>query len=148
MQRKWMILAAAMFSMTALTVGFATADDEDSPLHKLMERINKKSNDIGKAARTAVAYKKAQKDVATHAEDLVKLSKDATPLGTDVIKKAKDVANAQGKWKDLMSSFTTSAENLAKVASKADAKQEEVKSAHTAVKKVCTECHNIFRVEE
>jgi cytochrome c556 len=34
------------------------------------------------------------------------------------------------------------------VASKASTTQADAKSAHTALKKVCTECHNVFRIEE
>ena len=60
MPRKWMFLAAAMVSMSVLTVGIAGADDEDSPLHKLMERVNAKNLAITKGVRTAVAFKKAQ----------------------------------------------------------------------------------------
>jgi hypothetical protein len=143
-----MILAAVMVSGSVLTVGIAGADDEESPLHKLMEQVNAKSLAITKGVRTAVAFKKAQKDVASAAEDLVKLAKEAKGLGKDHIKKAKDVPNAGGKWNELMDSFASSSENLAKVAGKASAKQEDAKSAHTAVKKVCTDCHTIFRIEE
>jgi len=148
MLRKWMILAGAMVSVTVLTVGIAGADDEDSPLHKIMEQVNAKNLAITKGVRTAVAFKKSQQDVATSAEELAKLSKEAKPLGKDVIKKAKDVPNAAAKWDELMDSFTTSSENLAKVAAMSGATQEAAKSAHTAVKKACTECHNVFRIEE
>ena len=63
MPRKWMFLAAAMVSMSVITVGVAGADDEDSPLHKLMERVNAKNLAITKGVRTAVAFKKSQTDV-------------------------------------------------------------------------------------
>src|SRR5438128_1100098 len=138
MQRKWMILAAAMISVSVLTVGIAGADDEDSPLHKIMEQVNAKNLAITKGVRTAVAFKKAQKDVAASAEDLARLSKEAKALGKDHIKKAKDVPNAEGKWNELMDSFTSTSENLAKVAAKSNATQIQAKEAHTAVKKACT----------
>jgi cytochrome c556 len=148
MLRKWMILAASMVGVTVVTVGITSADDEDSPLHKIMEQVNKHNLAITKGVRTAVAYKKAQKDVATSAEELVKLSKEARTHGKDVIKKAKDVPDADKKWNELMASFTSSAQNLAQVAAKSSATQADAKSAHTALKKVCTECHNVFRIEE
>jgi cytochrome c556 len=148
MPRKWMILAAAMVSVGMLTVGISMADDEDSPLHKLMEQVNAKSLAITKGVRTEVAYKKAQKDVVTAAEDINKLAKQAKDLGKDHIKKAKDVPNAAGKWNELMDSFASASENLATVAAKPSTKQAEAKSAHTALKKVCTDCHTVFRIEE
>jgi cytochrome c556 len=142
-----MVLAAAMFSVSALTVGISAADDEDSPLHKLMEQVNAKNLVITKGVRTAVAYKKSQKDVADSAEALVKLAKEAREY-KDAVKKAKDVPNAPAKWNELMDSFASSAEKLAVAASKPGSTQVQAKDAHTAVKKTCTECHNVFRVEE
>jgi cytochrome c556 len=143
-----MVLAAALLSVTTLTVGISAADDEDSPLHKLMEQVNAKNNAITKGVRTPVAYKKAQETVVKSAEEIVKLSKQAKGLGKDYIKKAKDVPNAAGKWDELMDHFTAKAEELVKVAEKSDSKQEEAKAAHNTLKKSCADCHTIFRVEE
>ena len=148
MPRKWMFLAAAMISVGVLTVGVAGADDEDSPLHKLMERVNKKNLAITKGVRTAPQFKKAQSEVVTAAEDLTKLAKEARELGKDTVKKAKDVPNAATKWNELMDQFASTSENLVKVAGMPSAKQEEAKAAHAAVKKACTDCHTIFRIEE
>jgi hypothetical protein len=148
MPRKWMMIAAVMSSVSLLTIGISMADDEDSPLHKLMEQVNAKSLAITKGVRTVVAFKKAQKDVASAAEDLVKLAKQAKDLGKDHIKKAKDVPDAAGKWNVLMDAFASSSEHLAKVAGSPSANQEEAKSAHTALKKVCSDCHTVFRIEE
>jgi cytochrome c556 len=148
MPRKWMFLAAAMISVGVLTVGVAGADDEDSPLHKLMEKVNAKNLAITKGVRTAVAFKKAQTDVVAAAEELTKLAKEARELGKDTVKKAKDVPDAATKWNELMDQFASTSENLVKVAGKPSAKQEEAKAAHTAVKKACTDCHTIFRIEE
>ena len=148
MPRKCMFLAAAMVSVSVLTVGIAGADDEDSPLHKLMERVNAKNVVINNGVKTAVAFKKAQTGVVAAAEDLTKLAREARELGKDTIKKAKDVPNAAGKWNELMDQFASTSENLAKVAGKPSAKQEEAKAAHTAVKKTCNDCHKIFRIDE
>jgi cytochrome c556 len=148
MPRKWMMITALMASVSVLTIGVSMADDEDSPLHKVMEQVNAKSLAITKGVRTAVAFKKAQKDVAAAAEDLIKLAKQAKELGQDHIKKAKEVPNAGAKWNELMDSFASSSQHLAKVVGSPSAKQEEAKSAHTALKKVCTDCHTVFRIEE
>jgi cytochrome c556 len=148
MSRKWTILAAVMVSAGVLTVGISMADDEDSPLHKLMERVNAKNLAITKGVRTAVAFKKAQPDVVAAAEEITKLAKEAKGLGKDHVKKAKDVPDAATKWNELMDAFASSSDNLAKVAAKPSTKQEEAKSAHAALKKVCTDCHTVFRIEE
>jgi cytochrome c556 len=142
-----MVLAAAMVSVTALTVGVSMADDEDSPLHKIMEQVNVKNLVITKGVRTAPAFKKAQKDVVASAEELAKLAKQAREY-KDAVKKAKDVPNAAAKWDELMDSFASAAEKLAEAAGKPGATNAQAKEAHTAVKKTCTECHNVFRVEE
>ncbi len=92
MQRKWMLLPAMTLAVTALVAGLSMADDEDSPLHKKMEEVNKANLAIKKAVRTAVAYKKAQasNEIVKHADELVRLGKEARGLGKDAIKKGQD----------------------------------------------------------
>ncbi|MEA2633111.1 MAG: hypothetical protein QOE66_3330 [Chloroflexota bacterium] len=148
MPRKWMILAAVMVSVTALTVGIAGADDEDSPLHKIMEKVQAKNLVILKGVRTKVAFVKSQKDVAVSAEELVKLAKQARELGGDYIKKAKDVPNPAARWNELMDNFASSSDHLAKVAGKPTATHEQAKESFAAVKKACADCHKDFRVED
>ncbi|HMB05789.1 MAG TPA: hypothetical protein VKP69_18890 [Isosphaeraceae bacterium] len=154
MLRKWTVLAGTMASITALTVGISMADDEESPLHKIMERVNENNSAINKGIRNALKFQQAQKDVVARAEELVVLAKKAKPI-KDAVKKAKDVPDADAKWDKYMDDFEKAADNLAKVAAKSFATgeqakkvQEEAKKEHTAVKKRCTECHNVFRVEE
>jgi hypothetical protein len=147
MLRKWRILAGTMTAITALTVGISMADDEEGPLHKLMEKVNAKNLAVTKGVRTAVAFKKAQKDVVASAEELAKFAKEAK-LIKDAVKKAKDVPDAGTKWDKLMDEFAKSAEHLAMVAGQSSATNVQAKEAHTAVKKVCTDCHAVFRVDE
>jgi hypothetical protein len=147
MPRKWMVLAAAMVSVTTLSVGISMADDEDSPLHKLMEKVNAKNLVITKGVRNPAGFAKAQKDVVTSAEDLAKLAKEAGDM-KDAVKKAKGVENADAKWNEFITAFATSSENMAKVAGKSGVTQVEAKEAHAAVKKSCAECHKIFKKDE
>jgi anthranilate phosphoribosyltransferase len=142
-----MILAGTMLSISALTIGIASADDEEGPLKKIMEKVNAKNLMITKGTRTAVAFKKAQKDVVTSAEELVKLAKEAKPI-KDAVKKAKDVPDAGAKWDKLMDELVKTSEELAAVAAKPSPTNVPAKDAHKAVKKVCTECHAVFRIEE
>ena len=64
MLRKWMVFAlSAGIIVSVAGIGFAF-DDEESPLGKLMEKVNKASNAIKKGTRNPVTYKKSSKDVA------------------------------------------------------------------------------------
>src|SRR5206468_771295 len=78
MLRKCMTLAAAVTAVTLAVagIGFAAPDDE-SPLAKLMEKVNQKNLVITKGVRTAIAWKKDQKKVADAAGELAELGKEA-----------------------------------------------------------------------
>ncbi len=146
MLRKWTILGLTMATVAALGTAFAMAQDEDSPLHKLMEQVNAKNLAITKGVRTPVAFKKSQKVVTDSATDLAKLSKEARAF--------KEPSEQQKQpfdtWTQLMDDMTKASEELAKVAGEGDdvATQAKAKKAHAAIKKSCTACHNVFRVDE
>ena len=143
MLRKWTTLAAAVTAVTLAASGLALADD-DSPLHKLMEKVSANNNAITKGVRTAVAYKKAQKDLASRAEELVKLGKEARGE-TEPAKKQK---KSQAEWTKLMDDYITEAEALHSVLAKSETTQVQAKAAHKKVKASCTACHNVFRVDD
>ncbi len=144
MLRKWTILGSTMAAVTALATGFAMAQDEDSPLHKLMEQVNAKNLAITKAVRTAVAFKKSQKVVAESATELAKLSKEAREFKEPSEKQKQPF----DKWTKLMDDMTKASEELAKVAGEDGVTQAQAKKAHATVKASCTACHNVFRVDE
>ena len=112
MLRKWTILGLTMAAMTAMATGFAMAQDEDSPLHKIMEQVNAKNLAITKGVRTAVAFKKSQKVVADSAKELVKLSKEARVFKEPSEKQKQPYET----WTKLMDDMTKASEELAKVA--------------------------------
>lgn len=146
MQRKWIVTAGSLAASLALCAGLTVAD-EDSPLHKLMEQVQAKNTVITKGTRTETAYKKGRKDVLKAAEALVKLGKESKPI-KDAVKAARDVKNGDEKWDAMMDDFIKASEAMVKVLSNEGARQSEAKAAHTAVKKSCTPCHDVFRVEE
>jgi len=147
MQRKWMIAVVTMFSFSALVAGMSLAD-EGGPLHELMEKVNVKSNAIKKAVRTVPAYKKAQKDLPGITEELIKLSKDAKALSKEAVKKAKGVKEPEKQWNDLSDAFAKELEKFADVIGKPATNQDAAKKAYSPVAQSCTNCHNVFRVEE
>src|SRR5262245_5391083 len=73
MQRKWTVALAMMLSVSVLAAGMALADDDESPLKQLMEKVNMKTNALKKAVRTQVNFKKAQqkKELAKTTEELI-----------------------------------------------------------------------------
>lgn len=151
MLRKWTILAATMVSVSVLAAGLSLADDDEkeSALAKVMEKVNAKSNVIKKASRTAVSFKKAQAadEIVPAAKDLVKLSKEAREMAKDGVAKAKNVKEPEKKWVELSDSFTKKLEKFVVEAGKATTK-DQLKSAFGPVNQSCTDCHNVFRVED
>jgi cytochrome c556 len=144
MLKKWTILGLTMAAMTAMVTGFAMAQDEDSPLHKIMEQVNSKNLAITKGVRTAVAFKKSQDVVVESAKELVKLSKEARAFKEPSEKQKQPYET----WTKLMDEMTKNSEALAKVAAEDGVTQAQAKKAHAAVKKSCTECHNVFRIDD
>jgi cytochrome c556 len=147
MLRKWMVFALSAAVLVSIAgVGFVTADDE-SPLEKVMEKVQKENVAIKKWTRTAVAYKKSHKDVAKSSKELVKLGKEAKPL-KDALGKAKNEPNPQKKWNELMDGLIGTSEKLSEVADKSTPDFDEAKKAFSAVTKACAECHSVFRVDD
>ena len=144
MNRKWSVLSATLAAVVLTAAGFSrAADDEDSPIHKLMEKVGAKNGAINKAVRTPVAFKKAGgKAVADDAREIVKLYKEAREM--------KEPATIQKKSFDLWTKYMDAAikdtEDFAKVAEKDD--QGEAKKSFDLVKKDCGACHNDFRVDK
>jgi cytochrome c556 len=147
MVRKWMVFALSTGVLVSIAgAGFSVADDE-SPLGKVMEKVNKQGNAIKKGTRNPVTYKKSHKDVAKSSKELVKLAKEAKPL-KDALGKAKNEANPQKKWDELMDAFIGSSEKLSDAAGKDSPDYDDTKKAWNAVNKTCTDCHTVFRVDE
>jgi cytochrome c556 len=150
MIRKWSLFAfSAVLVLTFIAgISFVAAhDDDEGPLGKIMEKVQKHKTIVMKGTRTKVAYSKAQKDVEKSAKELAKLAKEAKPL-KDALKKAKDEADPQGKWNLLMDEFEKTSVKLGEVAGKASAPYAEARAAYDLVNKTCVDCHKVFRVED
>jgi len=146
MSRKWTTLAVTAASAALLVAGLSIAQDEKekSPLHQIMEKVQAKHLAITKAVRTPIAFKKAGngKEIVGDANDMLKLFKEAREI--------KDAAEAQKqpveKWDKAMDDMIKATDDFAKIADKKS--QAEVKKAYRDVSSTCTNCHNVFRVEE
>lgn len=149
MNRKWTVFGLVAGMLVALTAAsLSTAQDKkDSELEEIMEKVQKHNGVITKGTRTPAGYKKAQADIEKSALELAKLAKKVKPIKS-ALKQAKDTANPGAKWEEISDHFFKSSEELAKVVAKAGSTQAEAKAAFNAVKKSCTDCHGVFRVEE
>jgi len=152
MIRKWLVFSLSAGMLVAIGAlagpGLSMADDDkETPLGKIMEKVNKNNSTIQKGVRNKIAFAKAQKDVEKSAKEIVKLAKEAKPL-TDAVKKAKVVTATQKKWDGYIAELISTSEQLAKVAAKPSATFQEAKDAFAAVKKVCIDCHTDFRVDD
>jgi cytochrome c556 len=151
MNRKWLAFPLSAGVLIVLGIiagpGISRADDDESPLGKIMEKVNKHNSTISKAVRNKVNFAKSRKDVAKSAKELVKLGKEAKPM-QEGIKKAKGVADPQKKWDEYMDDFIKSSEKLGEIAGKTDADHQTTKDAFKAVSNACGACHKDFRVDE
>jgi cytochrome c556 len=164
MSRKWIgfLVPAALivaFGMALAGPGPSRAQDEpekekqpkhketETELGKLMEKVQKANIGITKATRNAASYKRSQKDVEKLAREMVKLSKDAKPH-KDAVKNAKNEPNPAKKWDEIMDAWTKTSETLATAAAKPGTTQKDAKDLFQSVKKTCSDCHTVFRVEE
>jgi cytochrome c556 len=127
--------------------GLSMAADDESPLEKIMEKVNKEDGSIRKNTRNKVAFAKGQKDVEKSAKALAKLAKQAKEH-KDAAKKAKEVANPEKKWDEYIDELVKKSEELGKVAAKAGATFQDAKESYAKLKKVCTDCHTDFRVDD
>jgi cytochrome c556 len=153
MLRKWLIFGLSAGILVSLGIGIsfsnANADDEkekETPLGKIMEKVNKHNSALNKGLRSKVTYAKAQKDVENSAKELAKLAKEAKKI-TDAVKTAKDVPDAGKKWDDWSDAFIKSSESLGQVAAKTKSNFAEAKKAFSEVKKACADCHQDFRID-
>jgi cytochrome c556 len=148
MNRKWATLAVMTIVSAFAAAGFSLAQEEDdSPLHKIMEKVQSENGKITKGIRNPVMFRKSQKDVVTAAENLVKLAKEAKPL-SDVAKENKDIEEPVKKYDELSADFIKEAEDFHKFVSDEKVEQKAAKDAYKKVTKTCTACHDLFRPEE
>jgi cytochrome c556 len=150
MFRKWLVFALSAGILISFGVGaglWAGQEEKESPLEKIMEKVNKASADIKKGTRNLTYFQKSQKTVEKSAKELVKLGKQAKPF-KEALSRAKGEANPQAKWNEFMDALISSSEKLGQVAAKPNATFAETKKAAGAVNKACVDCHTVFRIDD
>ena len=140
MLRKFAIVALSM----TLLAGISVAADDESPLEKLMEKIQKNTNEIRKVTRTAAAYKKGAESVAKDAEQIIKLAKESRDMKEPSEKEKKPLA----EWQKLTDDMIHATEELAKICADSKSTQVQAKEAFTTYTKTCSACHTVFKKED
>jgi len=161
MNRKWIgfAAAAALVAATGLASGFSRAQDQEKhkqkdkdapPLRKIMEKVQKINIALGKTTRTPSAFKKNQGEIVKSTTELAKLAKDGKQYKEAYLKNAKDEPDPkkrEEKWDEIMDAFARTSDDLAVAATKQGTDQKKVKDLFQTVKKTCSDCHTVFRVE-
>ena len=113
MNRKWIGFAASAALVAAFGIGSGLSlaqdqekkEEKETPLGKIMEKVQKHNIAITKATRNAAQFKKGQKDVEKSADELVKLAKESKPLKEAYLKNAKNETDPEKKWDEIMDAF-------------------------------------------
>ncbi len=142
--RQWKTFAAVLVTAAATVTGLCLADDDDSPMEKIMSKVGGKQNAIVKAMRTPVAFTKSKADIPALCDELIKLGKEARELKESAEKEKKPYED----WTKLMDDYIKKTEEFKEFVSKADAKQDTSKEAYKSVQKTCTACHQVFKIDK
>ncbi len=134
--------ATVALSLT-LFAGFTLADDE-SPLEKIMEQIQAKTNAIRKVTRNAAEYKKGAASIAKDTETIVKLAKESRDMKEPSDKEKKPLA----EWQKLTDDMIHATEELGKVTADSKTTRDQAKEAFTTFTKTCSACHTIYKKED
>ena len=139
MPRKFAIVALSMTFLAGLTLA-----DEESPLEKLMEKIQAKTNAIRKVTRNAAEYKKGAASIAKDTEEIVKLAKESRDMKEPSDKEKKPLA----EWQKLTDDMIHATEELGKITADSKTTQAQAKEAFTTFTKTCSACHTIYKKED
>src|SRR5262245_25788238 len=102
MNRQWAAFGTTL-SIAVVTAAVAgPVTDDETPLHKVLEKVNINNTAILKGTRSAANYAKGQKDVAKAADELSKLSKEAKGLGDEAVKAQKKTMDEWNKLAEAL----------------------------------------------
>ena len=141
MLRKWVVLIVSCGCVAGLVAGRVHAGDKDTPLSKIMKKIDAETKKVREGTKSRLSFKKAGKQIVTASERLKTLGDETRPF-TEPAEKQKQPA---AKWLDMTDKFIEATDGMAKAAAKGD-----FDSATKAWKRLdlsCSNCHGAFRPE-
>ena len=154
-QRKWFALAACAMLVALLSAGFNAAavqeetqkeEEKEETLEELMEKVTATNNKINRSIRTPVSFKKSQDEILENSKLLVELGKKSKKREEGLDNAKEEVEDPKKEWEELMDKFVKLSEKLVEEVEGGD--QAASRAAHTEVKKSCTKCHEVFRIED
>ncbi|WP_165230489.1 hypothetical protein [Aquisphaera insulae] len=155
MYRKWIGLAATAALIVACGLGSAQAqekkeahEENETPLGKIMEKVQKLNIAVPKYVRNAAQYQKSRKDLDKALEEYIKLAKDSKSIREPYVTNVKDVKEPVKKWDEIMDAWEKTLKEMADGVKKEATSQKDAKQLYENVKKTCVDCHTIFRVEK
>jgi hypothetical protein len=157
MNRKWIGLIAVIAAVSAFAFAgsLSLAQDPekkhketDTPLGKIMEKVQKRNSEITKATRNAATFKRSRTELEKAAAHMHKLAIEAKPIKDGYLKNAKNESDPSKKWDEIMDAFVKTSKDLSDLVMKDATTQKEAKDSFQSVKKTCSDCHTVFRVEE
>jgi cytochrome c556 len=140
--RKLIVLTLVSWAIALLNVAPSPAqEDEETPLAKIMKKVDARTKAIREATSTVAKYKKAGKgkDIIPTARELLKLGKEIRPFKEPSQKMKKPYE----KWTDLSDRYSAAAEELIQAAEKGDLVAS--RRAWASLNNSCTNCHGAFR---
>jgi cytochrome c556 len=141
MLRRWVVLAVVASCVASLAASVSIAGDKNSPLAKIMKKIDAESKKIRDATSAAPKFKKAQKEVAASAEQLTKLGKQTREFKEPAEQQKKPFE----KWTGFTDQYLTASQEIAKASAKGDL--AAAKKGWTNLNNSCSNCHGAFRPE-
>lgn len=151
MQSKWTVLGSTMVAAVLVAAGLSVAQDEEQPseLNGVMVQVQKANATVIRSVRNEVFYRRYKGDVAESGKQIVELLKKAKPL-TETIKDTEIEGGSDPieQWNKTMDACIKEAQGFAELAAKEGTTQAQAKDAYRAVSKACTNCHNVFRIDE
>ena len=142
MVRLWTTLAVTLCTAALLTVGAAVSaaqEGKDTPLARLMRKVEDQTKVIRDGVKTAPRFRKAAKEIATSAHALAQLGQETRPF----TEPAQEFKKPQEYWNQLTDGFIEASQAMAKAADASDF--ITARKVWISLNNTCTNCHGAFR---
>ncbi len=117
---------------------------DDSPILKIMERVQTRNRAIGKGLRIPSELEAAgRKGLAADAASQVQLGKEARTLTGP----ARERKKSQQEWTRTVDDFLGASEEFARIMDDPGSSRTRATQAYQKLQKTCTNCHIAFRGE-
>jgi hypothetical protein len=137
----------AALGAAVLAAGLGTGADggDDSPIHKIMDRVHTRNRAIGKGLRSPTALEAAgRRSMAADAASLIRLGKEARALAEPARARKKSPQD----WTRAVDDFVRASEDFARIIADEGSARPQAMRSYQQLQKMCTNCHRSFREQE